>query len=480
MCGAIRHDGVMSDASLADAFHALRSIEGPEHVLTDDDVRASFETDWTRRYHGNSLAVVRPSSTESVRAVVQVCRDHGLSLVPQGGNTGLVGGGIPHDERSIVLSTARMRHLGPVDEASASIVVGAGAPLAAVQRAARSHGLELGVDLASRESATIGGMVATNAGGLHFVRYGPMRQQIEGLVAVLGDATVVGRVPGLAKDNTGISWPALMAGSEGTLGIVTEVHLRLVTQLDEHVTALVGLESVDDAVRLCARVRRDVDSVMALEFVTADGVELVQRQRGIGAPFPGHRPALVLLIDCAGPRGSSERIAADLAAGLSDRTLVAVAIEPEPRRRLWEYREAVTESIAKVGIPHKLDVSLPASELAAFVARVPEVIAAADPGAYPVLFGHLGDGNVHVNVLGAAPDDTRADDAVLQLVVASGGSISAEHGIGVAKARYLPWVRRPEELAAFRRVRRALDPDGILNPWVWNEPGDPRTTGSAG
>lgn len=453
-------------------IEALRAIVGFEHVLVDADVRAPYEVDWTRRFHGCARAVVRPGSTAQTQAVVNVCRAHGLPLVAQGGNTGLVGGGIPWGDNFIVLSTRRMVAVGAVDEASSSVVVGAGATLASVRDAAQAHGLTVAVDLAARDSATIGGMVATNAGGLHVLRYGPMRDQLEGIVAVLGDGSIVGRVPGLRKDNTGYSWPALLAGSEGTLGIVTEVHLRLVPHRHDHVTALVGLESIEDAVALCARLARTVASLLALEFVLASGIELVAAHLGLGAPFAGETPPVALLIDCGGPSGTSDLIATDLAAALADQPRVAVALEPEPRRRLWAYREGHTEAIANVGVAHKLDISLPAGEIAAFVRRVPAVVAAAVPGAYPVMFGHLGDGNVHVNVLGAEPDDPRVDDAVFRLVVEHHGSISAEHGIGVAKARYLSWVRRPEELAAFAALRRALDPSGILNPAVLT-PGSP-------
>lgn len=455
---------------MTDVVAALAAVVGAEHVLVDPDLRAPYETDWTRRFSGRAVAVVRPGSTAEVQAGLRVAAAHRCWVVPQGGNTGLVGGGIPTRDRTIVLSTRRLDAVGPVDLESSSVVVGAGATLAAVRDAAHAHDLTFGVDLAARDSATIGGMVATNAGGLHVVRYGPMRTQVEGVVAVLGDGRVVGRVPGLIKDNTGYSWPALLAGSEGTLGIVTEVHLRLVPHRAEHVTALVGLPDVAAAVALSGRLRRSLDSLLALELMLERGLALVAAHTGLGPPFPSGVPPVGLLVDCGGGPGSLERITAELGAALADEAEAAVATEPGPRARLWAYREHHTEAIATLGVPHKLDVTLPAAELAAFVARVPEVIAAAVPGAYPVLFGHVGDGNVHVNVLGVAPDDHAVDDAVVAAVVAHGGSISAEHGIGVAKAAYLPLVRRPDELAAFAGIRRALDPAGTLNPDVLRPP----------
>ncbi|HEY8216757.1 MAG TPA: FAD-binding oxidoreductase, partial [Acidimicrobiia bacterium] len=224
-----------SDALLRELAEAV----GAAHVLVDPELRAGYETDWTRRYHGEACAVVRPGSTAEVAAVLRACNDARVPVVPQGGNTGLVGGSVPRPRSgSVVLSTNRLDAVGAVDADNGEVVVGAGAPLAAVQAAARAAGWEMGVDLAARDTATVGGMVATNAGGEHVVRYGRMRNHVLGVEAVLADGAIVGRVPALRKDATGLEWGGVLAGSEGTLAVLTHVHLALVPRLDARVVAL--------------------------------------------------------------------------------------------------------------------------------------------------------------------------------------------------------------------------------------------------
>jgi FAD/FMN-containing dehydrogenase len=415
----------------------LRAVVGASHVLVDDDVRAGYEVDWTGRFSGRTPCVVRPGSVDEVAAVVAVCAAAGVAVVPQGGNTGLVGGGVPL-AGEVVLSLRRLSSIAPVDERASQVTVGAGAVLGDVQAAAAAAGLRFGVDLSARDSATIGGMVATNAGGLHHIRHGSMRANVVGLEAVLADGSIVSRLSGLTKDNTGPDLSALLCGSEGTLGIVTAARLRLVPRARDVVTAVVAMASVARAVETVARLR---------QHVVLDAAEV-----WLDMPSPVES-AVSLLVEWEG--------AVDALAVLGD--VDAVVADDEPRRRdLWSYRERITEAINAVGVPHKLDVTLPAAEIASFCDEVRSVCV---PHRL-FLFGHVGDGNIHVNVVGPDADDLAVDDAVLHLVASKGGSISAEHGIGTAKKRWLHLSRSDAEIAALRAIKQALDPKGILNPNV--------------
>jgi len=452
--------GTAAEATEDPLAGRLAGVVGDAHVLTDPDLRAQFETDWTRRFGGPSRLVVLPGSTDEVAAVLRACAEAGAAVVPQGGNTGLVGGGVPR-AAEVVLCLRRLDDVGPVDELAAQVVVGAGATLAAVQRAARAVSLDVGVDLASRDSATIGGMVATNAGGIHVLRYGGMRGQVVGVEAVFADGSVVARLGGLGKDNTGYDLPGLLTGSEGTLAVITRVCLRLVPLLPARAVALLGLPDTAAAVRVFAALRR-LPSLAAAELMYADGLALVRAHAALGSPLDAEWPAY-LLVECLAATDPTEELGAVV---VSCREIGdgAVATDSTGCERLWAYRERHTEAISAAGVPHKLDVTLPLSRLAEFVDAVRTRVMEVDPGATCVLFGHVGDGNLHVNVLGPAPDDDRVDDAVLRLVADYGGSISSEHGIGVAKRRWLELTRSPADIAVMRAVKRALDPHGLLNP----------------
>jgi len=446
----------------------LRAALGADHVLSDPGLLAGYETDWTGRFHGRARLVARPGSTTEVAATLRTCAAHGVAVVPQGGNTGLVGGAVPLD--AVVLSTTRLADLGPVDEATAEITVGAGATLEAVQARAAVHGLGTGVDLASRGSATVGGMIATDAGGIHAVRHGSMRRQLVGIEAVLAGATIVGSLPGLVRDHAGHDVPSLLPGSEGTLGVITRARLRLIPAWPARVTALVALEDVSAAVEATARLRERLADLDAVELLDAAALRLGAARSGGGDPFAGRagtdRPgAAFLLVETAGRHATIEDLGAALE-GLSGLLDAIVAGDGPARRRLWNVREGVTEAIAALGVPHKLDVALPIDRLARFVAALGPLVARVDPAARLVVFGHLALGNLHVNVVGPAPDDERVDDAVLHLVLEHGGSIAAEHGIGRAKTRWLVLAAPPRELADRAAIRAALDPDGLLNPGV--------------
>ena len=439
----------MSEGLLA----ALRNAVGAEFVITDLAVLETHEVDWTGRFRGKAVAVVRPGSTAEVGEVLRACGEAGVGVVPQGGNTGLVAGAVPHD--SVVLATARLDALGEVDPAVGEVTAGAGVTLERVQWAAADAGLAFGIDLSARGSATIGGMIATDAGGIHALRHGSMRKQVVALEAVLADGTEVRELPGY-------DLVELMAGSEGTLAVVTEARLRLVPPNPERATALVALDDVGAAVAAVTHLRARVPDMNALEFLDEATVALVVARTGQTRPVDGHA---YLLVEAAAAHPTLDELATALDDVPGARDAVVVD-DPPARRRLWALRDGVTEAISARGVPHKLDVGLPLDRVAEFLAALPATIEGIAPGARLFVFGHLAVGNLHVNVVGPARDDERIDDAVLRLVADLGGQVAAEHGIGRAKARWLTLARTQEELAAHAAIKQALDPRALLNPGV--------------
>ncbi len=448
-----------------DLIERLRGIVGDTHCLTDAALRAGYETDWTRRFGGAALAVVRPGSADEVGAVLRACVEVGVGVVPQGGNTGLVGGSVPRGGE-VVLSTLRLSAIEDLDAAAGEVTVGAGATLASVQAAAQAAGWAVGVDLGARDSATIGGMVATNAGGVNVLRHGPMRHQTLGFEAVRADGSVLRRLPGMPKDNTGYDLGGLLAGSEGTLAVLTRVRLRLVPQLAHRAVAVAGFLDAAAAVAAATRLRRELGSVLALELFTDGGLELVLRHARIAPPFAERRPVYLLVEVGSDVADPTDGLAVALDAIDVDEAATAVATDPAGRHRLWQLRERHTEAVNAEGVPHKLDVSVPLARYAELVERAPAAVTTVDPAARTISYGHVGDGNVHVNVLGPAPDDEAVDDAVLGLVLELGGSVSAEHGIGVAKVAWLVRDRGEATVSAMRAIKDAWDPAGILNPGV--------------
>jgi FAD/FMN-containing dehydrogenase len=417
---------------------------------------------------------VHPLDAGQVAAVLAVCAEAGVRVVAQGGNTGLVGGAVP-SEGAVVLSTRRMTELDTTRLDDGVLTAGAGVTLAEVQRAAAGAGWRFGVDLAARDRATLGGMVATNAGGVQVVRHGMMRAQVIGIELALTTGEVVHELRGLAKDNTGPSLAQLACGSEGSLGIITRVQVRLHRPHGATTALLVPVVDAGEAVMLATRARRSLAGVVALEYVDRNARALVRRHLALDDPLDG-RAGGALLVECED--GLEVAVAA---LGLTDRSEhdVRVATDDTGRRRLWELRERVPEAINREGVPRKLDVSLPLSELADFEhwlhLRVADVtsgrVAAGRSGTAPdevmlVVIGHVGDGNLHVNVVAAGGSDAaqldRLEDDIYREAVRRGGSISAEHGIGRAKAHLLPLVRSPQELAVLERISRAMDPTRTL------------------
>lgn len=439
----------------------LMGVVGDRHVLADPELMRAYERDWTGRFGASARLVVRPGSTAEVARVLGICRAAGVAVVPQGGNTGLVGGGVPRGGE-VVLSLQRLQSLGPVDAARGLVQVGAGVALGALQHHARKAGFDAALDVGARDSATIGGLVACDAGGARALRYGTARRRVAGLEAVLADGSVIRRLDGLAKDNAGYDVSSLLVGSEGTLAVITEVVWRLETPLRRAVAALVPLAEAEDAGRLASALRTAAPSLDACELITGAAMKLVlahQRRTSPVADAP-----LYALVELASNHEPLDELASAFElAGIDD---AAIAADTASRRQLWRLREGITDAIAADGIPHKIDVGVPLDALPGFLERLERVILGVAGDARAVVFGHLGDGNLHVNVLGLSPDDDRVEEAVLGLVLSCGGTISSEHGIGVAKAAWLLAARGESDVEAMRALKLALDPSETLNPGV--------------
>jgi FAD/FMN-containing dehydrogenase len=441
---------------------ALAQVVGADQVLTDPDLRAGYETDWTGRYRGPAVMVVRPGSHTEVSAVLLACAHHGASVVCQGGNTGLVGGGVPRPDGRpwVVISTRRLDHLGVVDTGASQVTVGAGVTLAGWRRHAQTVGLDAPVDFAARDSATIGGAIATNAGGSRVIRFGTMRRQVMGIQVVLATGDTIGSLSGLPKETVGLHLPSVLTGSEGTLGIVTAARLRLVPWYRSTVTAMMTTAGLNDAVALLARLRHTVPSLDAVEVVLPDAMDLVAAHLGTAPPV--RRGGAYLIVECAAHHDPTEELASVL--GTAPEVLdAAVTTEGPAREHLVGFRDRITEAINAQGVPFKLDVAVPVHHLEELVevART----AVARHGGRLIPFGHLAEGNLHLNTLEAGDTDAIATE-VLAAVAGFGGTISAEHGVGIAKTRWMHLVRSPADLAAMRAVKLALDPTGMLNPGV--------------
>lgn len=428
----------------------LRGIVGTPHLLVDDDLVASYCTDWTRRFGSSCFAVTRPGSVAEVSAVVEACQQAGVAVVPQGGNTGLVGGGVPRGGE-VVLSTARLDAV-TVDEDRGQLVAGAGVTLASLHEACRGTAWRFPLDFGARGRATVGGMVSTNAGGVHAMRHGTMRRRVAGLGAVLADGRRIERMLGLTKDNTGFDLTGLLCGSEGVLGVVTEALLQLVPAVGGATVAWVTVDSIAAATGL-SRALSGIEAVEAIELM---------------APECTDDGRVSLLVESVGGEESTAALGAAVE-GSAGVLGTEVATDTSPREALWAKRDGVPARIAREGVPVKLDVAVPPIALDGFLEEVPAVVSRVARGARTWRFGHAADGNIHVNVTGIDPyglDAERVEEAVLGMAVDCGGTIAAEHGVGVAKARWLGLSRSEAELGAMRAIKEALDPRRILNPGV--------------
>ncbi|NBD21302.1 FAD-binding protein [Aquabacterium fontiphilum] len=473
----------------ASVHAALAAVVGDQHVRLPDpaqsDALRPYLRDWRGRYEGRCLAWVQPANTAEVVDVVRVCATNGWPIVPQGGNTSLVGGAVPDDSGTqIVLHLGRLTHVRVLDAPNLSITVEAGCTLDAVREAARKAGLMFPLSLASGGSCTIGGNLATNAGGTQVLRYGTARELCLGLEVVTAQGDCWQQLQGLRKDNTGYALRDLMIGSEGTLGIITAATLRLFPMPRGEATALVSCRGLAEAVTLLHRARQALDAgLVAFEAMAPRALALVQAHLpAVTSALPaaasaGHH-GWAVLIEHTSPHSQAhagDTLAALLADALADSLIDDAVVAQSERQRaaMWALREGIPLAERTEGIMVKHDIGLPASRLADWSAETEQAIGRQWPQARVVCFGHLGDGNLHYNV--QAPPAQAHGDAfrafeqevnrlVFDAVRAHGGTISAEHGIGVLRREELVRHRDPAAIAAMRAIKRALDPHNLLNP----------------
>ena len=471
-------DGMRHSSLLQD----LQAITGNDHVLTGDGLEA-YERDWRRRWHGRALAVVRPADADQVCRIVRACAQAGVSLVPQGGHTGLVGGGTPDETGTqIVLSLRRLNRVREIDADNLTMTVEAGCILQSVQAAAADRGLLFPLSLAAEGSCTIGGNLASNAGGTQVLRYGNARELCLGLEVVTAEGELLQGLSGLRKDNTGYDLRDLYIGSEGTLGVITAATLKLVPQPAAVMTALASCASPVQAVRLLRLARTQLGATLTgFELMNAFSRELVARHLPqIAQPLctAQHVPAWSVLLeqsDEQGPQQAQQRLEALLAQALDEGVIddAVVAKNLTESRGLWHLREAIPLAQAEEGLNIKHDISIPVSRIPMFIAETDAALTRAHPGCRLVNFGHLGDGNLHYNVQAppavAAPDFLQAHEPAIHALVYDAvqrhqGSISAEHGIGRLKRDELVHRKDPVALALMKRLKAAFDPRGTLNP----------------
>ncbi|TAK78217.1 MAG: FAD-binding oxidoreductase [Aquabacterium sp.] len=458
----------------------LARIVGAAHLLLPgaEDL-APYTVDWRKRYSGRALAVVRPADAPQVAEVVRACAAAGAAIVPQGGNTGLVGGSVPDDSGTqVVLSTKRLNRVREVDAANATLTVEAGCTLAEVQAAAERAGLLFPLSLGSEGSCTIGGNLSTNAGGTQVLRYGNARELCLGLEVVTPQGEIWNGLQGLRKDNTGYDLRDLYIGSEGTLGIVTAATLKLFPKPRTLLTAWAALDTLEAACALLQAARAALDAgLTGFEAMNAFSLQLVARHfPQIPQPLPSAPWSVLLeLSDTGGEDEARARLEALLARAMDDGRVrdAVVAQSLTQAHAMWHLRECIPLAQAEEGLNIKHDIGLPASRLAAFVAQTDAALQAALPGTRFVNFGHLGDGNLHYNLQAPEGADAAAflaqheaavNAIVYDAVSAHGGTISAEHGIGQLKRDELKRRKSPVALGLMRSLKHALDPQGLLNP----------------
>ena len=455
---------------------ALREVVGARGWVDDPGAIAAHLSEERGRFRGSCAAVVRPASTEEVAAVVRICAEAGLPVVPQGGNTGLVGGGVP--DGGVVVSLSRMNRIRAIDPLNRTITAEAGVILSELQDAASEAGALFPLSLGAEGSCRIGGNLATNAGGITVMRYGNARDMVLGLEVVLPDGRIWDGLKGLRKNNTGYDVKQLFIGSEGTLGIITAAVLKLFAKPQADDTALAALPSVEAALELFKRCNAAAGDVLtAFEFFSRRCLDFcIAHVPAVADPFQEPHPAYAL-IKLSSPReGEALREALEgvLAQALeegvvADAVLAASAAQAD---QLWRIRESIPEAQKGEGGSIKNDVSVPLSQVPAFISRASAVVEAAMPGIRPVAFGHFGDGNIHFNLSQPVGADRAAflaewdrfDRMVADVAAELGGSFSAEHGIGQLKCADMLRYKQPVELDLMRRIKRALDPGNIMNP----------------
>ncbi len=448
-------------ARIAAAFPADFLSEEPADLQ-------EYGRDWTKVYAPAPAAIAFPRTTDEVSRLLALCDQTGTAVVPSGGRTGLAGGAVAA-KNELVLSLSRMRRIDPIDRDGATVRVQAGAITEAVHAHAAAADLTWPVDFASKGSSTIGGNIATNAGGVKVIRYGLTRQWVLGLEVVLADGRVLELNGALEKNNTGLDLRQLFIGSEGTLGVVTEATLKLARAATDNPVMLFGVPDVAGVLRLFREARRGPFTLVAFEMFSQRCQDRLFSHRKLRAPL-AQPSTYYVLAEVEEARDLDGWIAGLFEAGVVEDGVLAQSTTQA--RELWALREGISESLSATGLPHKNDIALPIAQLEPFCAALESLIAAHYPGWEICIFGHVGDGNLHVNVM--KPDELdrdtffarckEVDRAMFTLVQAHRGSISAEHGVGLLKKPFLGFSRAPEELAVMRAVKAALDPRGTLNP----------------
>lgn len=464
-----------------EALDAIRQLLGPKGIVPDDEV-AGYLTEWRDKFEGNAALVARPANTEEVSGVMKIASAAGIGVVPQGGNTGLVGGQIPSlDGSQIILNLSRMNAIRKIDVSNDTMLVEAGCVLANVHSAALEADRYFPLSLASEGSAEIGGLLSTNAGGINVLRYGNARAQVLGLEVVLSNGDIWDGLKGLRKDNTGYDLKQLFMGAEGTLGVITAAVLKLFPAPRDRATGFVALQDLDAVIALLGLTREMTgELVSAFELVPAIGLEFLKKHKRYKAPLQTNTPWYVLMeLSSTDEPGTLQGALEPLLAAALEQGLIvdaAIAETLSQAEDFWRLREALSEVQKFEGGSIKHDIAVQISDIPRFVERASEAVSAACPGIRPVIFGHIGDGNLHFNLTQPASDDMDADKEsylasweniarlVHDITVDMNGSISAEHGIGQLKRDELNRYKSDVEMNLMRTLKNSLDPKGIMNP----------------
>lgn len=452
----------------ADVSH-FRTILEANDVITDAEAMQQYNTDWMNKFHGQSALALRPRTTQQVSQILAYCNDRRLPVVPQGGNTGLVGGSVPVADE-IVLTLSAMDQIVSFDEFAGTVTCQAGTVLQTLQEYAEERGYTMPLDLGAKGSCQIGGNVATNAGGLRFLRYGSLHGTVLGVEAVLADGTIIDNLRTLRKDNTGYDLKQLFIGSEGTLGVVTGVAIALPKLPSSVQLAYLALDSYESVLRVFKEARGHLAEILsAVEFLDDEALGLtLEHLHGVRNPLESRQP-FYMLIEVSGSNAEhdSEKLTGFLEAMMEDGVVLdgTVAQDSTQMAGVWRIREGITEALSKAGAVYKYDVSLPLPKLYDMVEATRDLLK--DRDATVVGYGHIGDGNLHLNIsTPTASGEVAAllDGFVFDRVAASQGSISAEHGIGPTKNKYLHMSKSLESIQLMRALKSTMDPHGILNP----------------
>ncbi len=461
------------------AMERFAAIVGGKHVITDEEAMRPFLREWRDRYVGRAACVLLPGAEEEVAALLRTANEHEVAIVPQGGNTGLVGGQIPYQGgNEVVMSLKRLNRIIDIDEVGATMTLQAGVILADAQEAARRAGFVFPIDLAAAGSCMVGGNLATNAGGLNVIAYGVARENCLGLRAAIPSGALIGHLSALRKDNTGHDLRDLFIGAEGTLGIITSAVMKLHPAFTDTALAWVGVETPEEAVRLITfvRTRLERSTLTAMELVCRLGIEFAVRHMGGRDPLQEPAPWYVLIqLSARGAAGSAMHDMEEILGQAFEGGLVidaALAQNASQHEAFWKLREDMSEAQKHEGGSIKSDISVPVAKIPEMIERGMAEVLKIVPGARPVPFGHVGDGNLHFNI--SQPQDMTKEDflarwedvttAINEVALSLGGSISAEHGIGRMKRHWMQRIHTPAELAAMRAIKAHFDPKGIMNP----------------